>query len=99
MTKEKIIGAWTLVDKSAGGLPVLTWEFTKGGKYKVTAKLGKDELIDGEGAYEVDGETIKLQSDFPKVTETWKIKTLTEKTLIVEVKKRDDKSTMEFKKK
>ena len=96
--KEKLLGTWTPEDNQLIGV-ILSWEFTRLGKYKVTASMGGKELIDSEGTFVVVGDTIKLKSDFPQTTETWKIKTLTDKTLLVEIRKGEDNTRTAFKKK
>ena len=93
---EKIVGTWE-VAKGAELPPGATFEFTKDGKMKMTAKVdGKD--FTSEGTYKVDGDTLTTtQKQGPKeVTEKSKIKTLTDTTLVTE----DEKGqAVEFKRK
>jgi len=96
---KQIIGTWDLVKgddipKGAKGIA----EFTKDGKLKFTLEFMGTKIV-AEGTYKVDGE--KLTStlkgpDGKEKTETDKIKTLNETTLIFE----DDKGkSAEFKRK
>ena len=98
--KEKIVGVWELVN-GVNDIPLKpgdTLEFTKDGKIK--AKSGKDI---GEGSYKLDGEILKFkQFDGPKEEFVYKIKTLTDKALVMDLyrdAKLEKMYTIEFKKK
>jgi uncharacterized protein (TIGR03066 family) len=92
--QEKLLGKW---EATKGEIPPgSTFDFGKDGKLKITIKVEGKEISD-ESAYKVEAQTIKTtHKEGPKdVTETLKIKTLTDKILITE----DEKGKIdEFKK-
>jgi uncharacterized protein (TIGR03066 family) len=86
--KEKIVGTWEMV-KTTWKEPKnfvdqgIQIEFAKDGKWFFTdSKIRKDGKKGGPAPYTVDGDTIKVNV-FGK-TDSWKIKTLSDKALIVE---------------
>jgi uncharacterized protein (TIGR03066 family) len=95
-SKEKLVGVW---EAAKGDLPKgSTVEFTKDGKIKIEVKAeGKSHSE--EGAYELDGNTIKTThkgKDGKEVKESLKIKKLTDEQLVTE----DEKGKVdEFKRK
>jgi uncharacterized protein (TIGR03066 family) len=102
--KEKIVGTWELVKTVTGEktdtLPPgseITVEFTKDGKIITNLKLpGNAQTL--KGIYEVDGDmlTSKIADEKPF---TAKIKSLTDKELVIEQKKGADTSTTWYKRK
>jgi uncharacterized protein (TIGR03066 family) len=96
---DLIVGKWQLTKPApppqAGDM---TFEFTKDGKLKMS--LGGKEIE--AGTYKVDGDTVTTTAKGPdgkEKTESGKIKTLDDTTLIVEEQKEGKKETMEFKRK
>jgi uncharacterized protein (TIGR03066 family) len=92
--KEKIIGTWELTKSAAPDAPPgVTYEFTKDGKFKVTAKInGKEGGY--ERTYTVDADKINLGGEGdPKSA---KIKKLTETILVLDY---GDGATDELKRK
>jgi uncharacterized protein (TIGR03066 family) len=89
---DKLLGKWEAVK---GQLPPgSTVEFSKGGKIKVVVKAeGKTETHDG--TYTFEGGTIKVtrKHDGEVRTQSYKVKTLNEKELVVE----GERGTSEFK--
>jgi uncharacterized protein (TIGR03066 family) len=92
--QDKLLGRW---EATRGEIPPGSiLEFTRDGKLKITIKVDGKAMSD-ESSYVVQGEAIKTthKEGAKEVTETLKIKTLTEKVLVTE----DDKAkTEEFKK-
>jgi uncharacterized protein (TIGR03066 family) len=78
---KKIIGVWELVK---GESPGSTVEFTRDGKLKINAKV-KDKEVNADGTYKIEGDKLKVTLSFKgkTITETNKIKKLTEKELIL----------------
>jgi uncharacterized protein (TIGR03066 family) len=90
---SKLVGKWEVTkgDVPAGS----TAEFSKDGKLKVIIK--REKTITNEGTYKLDGDTLKVTSTDPggkERNESFKIKKLTDKELILEDKGKD----IEFKK-
>src|SRR5262249_54218076 len=100
--KGKIVGAWPFVKAtSSDGKPVrisksTTLEFSKEGTVGITVK-GNPKVIDG-GTYEVTGDELKLIGP-DKNAQVSKIRTLTDKELILEEKMGDITVTTELKRK
>ncbi len=86
-TAKKLIGVWK-VSKSEGSPPGATIEFTKDGKIKLRAEV-KGKVLEASGTYTVKGQTItsKITHEGKTMTETAKIKKLTEKLLVTEDEK------------
>jgi putative hemolysin len=84
---EKIVGTWE-VTKAPEGPPGATFEFTRDGKMKMTAKV-EGQTFTSEGTYKVEGDTLTTaQKQGPKeVTEQSRIKTLNSTTLVTEDEK------------
>jgi uncharacterized protein (TIGR03066 family) len=83
-SREKLVGVW---EAAKGDLPKGSIvEFTKDGKIKLEVKAeGKSHTE--EGAYELDGDTIKTThkgKDGKEVKESLKIKKLTDEQLVTE---------------
>jgi len=95
--KEKIIGPWAM---KRGDPPGSIWMFTRDGKLKMTLYQVNLTYFK-EGTYQVDGNNLKYtikENDGKMQTYAWKIKTLTDKTLILEIKQGDITTlTEEFK--
>jgi uncharacterized protein (TIGR03066 family) len=87
-TKDKLVGTWE-VTKGDSLPPGSTAEFTKDGKLKLTIKADKDKSVTIEGTFKVEGETFKttLKAEGKEHTETLKIKSLTDKELVIEDEK------------
>src|SRR4051794_17207171 len=85
--KDKIVGVWDFVKSSDQGSlpPGSTFEFTKDGKMKITIQVG-DKRNTMEGSYEVEGDSLKSKPPGGEKEETSKIKTLTDKELVLEDK-------------
>jgi len=95
---EKLVGSWELVKttSSDGFLTKMKMEFTKDGKFR--AFLDGDEKPIAESTYEVKGDTIKWKKFKGADNHEEKIKTLTDKQLVVVQKTPGDRTeTHEFK--
>jgi uncharacterized protein (TIGR03066 family) len=94
---DLIVGKWELT-KAVEGVPAgMVTEFTKDGKVKATVNLGGKDLT-MEGTYKVDGDklTVTMKMGQMEKSDTDKIKTLNDTTLVIENSKGQ---TEEFKRK
>jgi uncharacterized protein (TIGR03066 family) len=79
---DKLVGKW---EATKGDIPAgSTAEFSKDGKIKVTLKRG-DKTESKEGTYKLDGDTLKVTSKDGGMerTESFKLKKLTDKELVI----------------
>ena len=79
----KLVGKW---EAAKGDIPAgSTAEFTKDGKVKVVIKR-EDRKVTHEGTYKLEGDTLKLteKRDGKERTQSFKIKTLTDKELVLD---------------
>jgi uncharacterized protein (TIGR03066 family) len=98
--KEKIIGAWKLTKTTAVNFEEPVFTFTADGKFTVDIQ---NAFEIAKGNYEVDGDTLKITPTVvmgdPKVekaTVTVKIKSLSDKEIVVEAKWPDKLETGHF---
>ncbi len=97
--KEKIVGTWEAAKDEKAPDVSGTAEFAADGKLKFTMKFkvkDKEESMSMEGTYEVDGDNLKtvMKKGKKEEKETAKIKTLTDKELvIVDEKEKESKFT------
>lgn len=87
---SKLVGKWEMIKGEAVGL---TAAFTKDGKVKVVHKRG-DKTETHEGTYKLAGDMLKVMATEggKEHTETFKVKTLTDKEMVL-VDKRDKEAT------
>ena len=97
LDKAKLVGTWEFVKSTENKPPPpgSTVEFTKDGKLKMSTKAGK-QSITIEGAYSVDGDTLKFEIGKDD-TRTMRIIRLTDTELVTEPP--DETGTTELKKK
>lgn len=95
--KDKIIGTWELTKGGGETAPGSTFEFTKDGKTKMTAKVG-DKTINMDATYKVEGNKLLTTAKGPdgkEDTNTDTIVKLTDTEMVLESKE----GKVEFKKK
>ncbi|MCI0457909.1 MAG: lipocalin family protein [Gemmataceae bacterium] len=87
-TAKKLVGTWKVTKSESGGPPGATIEFTKDGKVKLRAEV-KGKVFEASGTYKLKGESLTTTIEFggKSMTETGKIKKITEKQLVIEDEK------------
>lgn len=100
--KEKIVGKWEMVKSKDASPAGSIFEFTKDAKVTLNLKADGKDAGKLEGKYEIDGNSIKVTlmlAGGKKGVETWKIKTLADKEMVLEMPGDGKPQTAEFKKK
>jgi uncharacterized protein (TIGR03066 family) len=99
--KDKIVGEWKLTKTSSSDTePVGSINaFSKDGKYTYTDKAGNVGIA--KGTYEVNGDTLTIkvtvvQGKREDQTKSAKIKSLTDKEMVLEAKSGEMTETMHF---